>query len=511
MTRDRLWMALAFLVPALAATIAPMSTVDLAYNVRAGELMLGAGSILREDPFTFTAAGAPWLNQQWGVGVLFAAVHGTGGWGGLVVLRLLLVAASVGLLAVAARRWLGWRAATPLAFAGFLVAIASLGLRAQLLGIVLFAATLAILAWRDRRPTLSLAIPLLVLAWVNSHGSFFLGPAAVGVALADDLLARQPGTRRLAVVLAASLAVTFVTPFGPAVWAYSLGIATNPEITRLITEWQRTSPLTMTGALFYTSLAGALLVLLTARRQGGLPGWPTLAWLGGLAFLGAYAQRGVAWWAVGAPVALAPLLAAIWATTLATWARLGPEPAALLAEPAAPRAEPGAPPAAPAAPRLEQARYRRLNAGLVIALAAAVVALQPLWRGGDPMAGPPGLLSDAPAGLARALAGVADGSDRAVVPQPWASWFIWAAPGVPVLVDSRVEVVPVSAWADYLTIVEGGAAALATLDRLAASVVVVDSATQEKLGVTLRGIGSGWRLHHEDGDGALFVREPRAP
>jgi hypothetical protein len=397
----------------------------------------------------------------------------------------------VGLLAVAARRWLGWRAATLLALAGFVVAIGSLGLRAQLLGIALFAATLAILAWRDRRPGLSLAIPLLVVAWANLHGSFFLGPAAVGVALADDLLAGRPGKRLLAAVLVASLAATFVTPFGPAVWAYALGIATNPEITRLITEWQRTSPLTVTGALFYTSLAGALLVLLVAaRRQGGLPGWPTLAWLGGLAFLGAYAARGVAWWAFGAPVALAPLLAALGTTTRAAWERLG-------AEPAAPRAEPRA--------------LRLLNAALAVVLALAVIALQPLWRGGDSLTGPPGLLSHAPAGLARALAGVADGSDRAVVPQPWGSWFIWAAPGVPVMVDSRVEVVPASVWADYLTIVAGGQAALATLDRLAVSVVVVDSATQERLGVTLRGIRSGWRLHHEDDDGALFLREEREP
>ena len=69
MSRDRLWLALAILLPALAATIAPMSTVDLAYQVRAGELMLGSLAVLREDPFTFTAFGEPWLNQQWGAGL----------------------------------------------------------------------------------------------------------------------------------------------------------------------------------------------------------------------------------------------------------------------------------------------------------------------------------------------------------------------------------------------------------------------------------------------------------
>jgi hypothetical protein len=474
MTRDRLWLAIAILLPALAATIAPMSTVDLAYQVRAGELMLASLSVLRTDPFTFTAMGDPWLNQQWGAGVLFALVHGVGGWGGLAVLRVVLVAAAVGLVFVACRRWLPARPAALLALAGFVVGIAALALRAQLFGIVLFAAVLAILAWRDERPRLAWAIPLLVLAWANLHGSFFLGPVAVAVALAQDLVGRRPGVRRLAAVLGLSLVATAVTPFGTDVWGYAAGIATNPEITRLITEWQRTSPFTVTGALFYLSVAGAFAAVVLATRRYGAP-LPVLsiAWLAALALLGAYAERGVAWWAFGAPVALAPTVAVI----------VGPA--------AAPRADPRA--------------LRLLNAAVVAVLAVAVIALQPLFRSGDPLSSPDGLLREAPAGLARSLAEVAGPADRAVVPQPWASWFEWAAPGVPVMVDSRVEVVPASAWIDYTTIVGGGPRALATLRGVAASVVVVDAATQEALELALRTPGSGWRLEYEDADGLVFT------
>ena len=43
MTRDRLWTLLAVLLPVLGATIAPMSTVDLAYLVRVGDLMRASG------------------------------------------------------------------------------------------------------------------------------------------------------------------------------------------------------------------------------------------------------------------------------------------------------------------------------------------------------------------------------------------------------------------------------------------------------------------------------------
>ena len=476
MTRDRLWLALAILLPALAATIAPMSTVDLAYQVRAGELMLESRSVLQADPFTFTAFGQPWLNQQWGAGVVLALVHGLTGWAGLVVLRALVVAAAVGLVTVAASRWLAPRSAALVALAGFLVGIAALGLRAQLFGVVLFAAVLAILAWRERRPRLAWAIPLLVLAWANIHGSFFLGPAAVALALVEDVAARRPVLRGLLPVLGLSMLASCVTPFGPGVWGYALGIATNAEITRLITEWQRTSPLSVTGALFYASVVGAAAVLLALRRQGAPAPVLTLAWLSGLALLGAYAERGVAWWAFGAPVALAPVIASLQAPARA--------------------------------PRDEPRVLRWLNAAVVVVLGAAVVVAQPLWRGGDPLTGPPGLLRDAPAGLTRAVADLAGPAARVVVPQPWASWFEWAAPGIRVMVDSRVEVEPARAWADYATIAGGGPAALATLRGTGASVVVVDTLTQEALEIALRTHGSGWRLAYEDVDGAIFTATP---
>jgi hypothetical protein len=206
-----------------------------------------------------------------------------------------------------------------------------------------------------------------------------------------------------------------------------------------------------------------------------LPSWPTLAWLAGLALLGAYAERGVAWWAFGAPVALAPTVAAL-------------RPAA-------------------GASREEMRRLRFLNGVVVVMLALVVVALQPLWRAGDPLTGPDGLLRDAPGGLAGALSDLAGPSDRAVVPQPWASWFEWSSPGVLVMVDSRVEVVPSSAWADYVTIVGGGPPALEALERIGATVVVVDPALQSALNIALRTPNAGWRLAYEDADGLIFTQQ----
>ncbi len=123
MTRDRLWKLLAVLIPVLGATLAPMSTVDLAYQVRVGDLMRASGSILSTDPLTFTAAGQPWLNQQWGAGLLLSAGYSIGGWAGLALLRAILVGLAVGLVFWTARRRLTVRPAALLALGAFVVGI----------------------------------------------------------------------------------------------------------------------------------------------------------------------------------------------------------------------------------------------------------------------------------------------------------------------------------------------------------------------------------------------------
>ena len=474
MNRDRLWLSLAVLLPAFAATIAPLPTGDLAYQLRAGELMLASGAVLRTDPFTFTAFGDPWLNQQWGTGVAVALVHGPLGWGGLSLLRTLLITLVAGLILVGCHADLDRRRAAYLTLAGFLLGIGSLALRAQLFGIVCFAALVAILAVREQRPRAVWLLPLVVLAWANLHGSFFLAPLAIGLAALDDIVGRRPGRGRILVVLAASTVATCVTPFGPDVWGYAVGLSTNATIARLISEWQRTSPLSVLGVLYYGSVVAAAYVVLRARRDGRTIEPGRAIWLLALAALGAYAERGVVWWALGAPVALAPLVAAAFP--------LRDRPA-----------------------RVEPPALRRLNVAVAAGILFAVVVMQPLWRPADPLTGPQGTLRDAPGGLAQALAAEADSNDRVVVPQPWASWFEWSAPDRPVMVDSRIELFDEATWNGYLAIADGGPDALDTLDRIGATVVVVDPVTQSALNVVLRTLNAGWRLAYEDADGSLFV------
>src|SRR5664280_2997585 len=198
-----------------------MSTVDLAYQVRVGDLMRASGSILSTDALTFTAAGQPWLNQQWGAGLLLSVGHSIGGWAGLAVLRALLVGLAVGLVFWTVRRWLAVRPAALLALGAFLVGIGALALRAQLFGVVCYVLVVALLADRRARPRLAFVVPLVVLAWANLHGSFFLGVGAAALAFLADLRAPTPVMRRSLVLLVLTAVASVVTPFGPGSWSYA--------------------------------------------------------------------------------------------------------------------------------------------------------------------------------------------------------------------------------------------------------------------------------------------------
>ncbi|MGH2464992.1 MAG: hypothetical protein ACRDGI_05990, partial [Candidatus Limnocylindrales bacterium] len=469
LTFPQLWVALAILLPVLAALIATMSTVDLAYNIRAGELILDQGAVLRTDPFAFTTGGGAWLDQQWGAQVLLALGYRAGGWALLALVRAGLVALVMGLVFVACRRsGAGLRVAAWLAIASFVLASAAMGLRPQLFGMVLFAATIAILAGRSRldgrSSWLLWLIPVLVVPWASIHGSFFLAPAAVGIAWLEDLAARRPGARRLlAVAIAAGLAA-LLNPFGFGVWTYTIGLSTNPTIRRLITEWQPTSPLSVTGLLLYGSmLVFAILVVLRYRSdvgRGSLASLvrqvgPTLLWLAFLGVVAAAAQRGIAWWAIAAPVAVARLL--------------GPD---------------GAPRVVPAQAAARPERASILNGAIVAVLAVIGVVLLPFWRGSS-------LLADAPQGITAVIAGRVSATDRVWNAQAWGSWFELALPGVPIAVDSRIEVIPATAWDDHLALSAGAPDWQAILDRWKVTVVVASREEQAGL-IPLIQASSAW-------------------
>jgi hypothetical protein len=335
---------------------------------------------------------------------------------------------------------------------------------------VLLAVTMVLVATRRTHPRLMYLAPAVILVWANVHGSFFLGPVVLGLAWLEDVNERAPAAPRTLIVAVIAALATLVNPFGPAVWAYAVGLSTNPDVTARIVEWQPTTLRTIPGILFFAS---ALAVAVILARRGRPIGWPTLAWLGVFVLIGTYAIRGVAWWPLGAAVAVAGALGGTEAAD--------ERPLAVTA--------------------------RRINAGIVAALVAVAIVLLPTWRATDPVFGAPtGVLTDAPNGVTTALRATARPGDRLFNPQSWGSWFEYAIPDVPVTIDSRIELFPAETWDEYDAVASGRDGWQAILDRWQVRLVVVRAGDET---FAARLLAAGWHPTYAGNDASLYAASGR--
>jgi hypothetical protein len=458
------WGVVASLLPAAAALLTRMRAIDLAYHVRSGETMLATGDVLRTDPYTFIHGGAPWVNQQWGAQLVLGVGHRLASWAGVAVLYAL--ATGIGFAFVFAhcrRRGVTQRTAAVLTVVAFIVSTGPAP-RPQVLAVPLFTATGLLLARRDGWRW---AIPAMALVWANVHGSFVLAPVLVALAVTEDVLERRSPVRTVA-LLVATVAATFVTPFGPAVWSYALEIARDETIRHWVAEWRPPTLTSLIGAVFW--LSGALVVVVGFWRRRAVRAIDVVTLVVFFA-LAAPAVRGTLWWALVAP----PVVAGWFATDSHA--------------PGRPRWRPDAP---------------------SIVATACILALLPtafvLRTGEDPVTGAPRrLAADAPGVLVDAVRHAVPAGSRLFVYQPFASWFEYSLPTHPVMVDSRIELYPDRVWRDYGRAIASVDGWERILDRYGIAAVVLPPEA------TLRGPlerSEGWAEIVDGPAGSVFVREP---
>lgn len=525
-TLAQLWVFLAIALPALAALLVPMPAVDLAYQLRAGAGILDGLGIPTTDTWTFTVFGEPWLDQQWGAQALLAGVFRVTGWTGLALLRAVLVGLTFALVLRAVRS--SWsiasvraggsaiassaRTATLVVLLAFVVAAPALALRPQLFGIVLFVATMVILLERAEHPRRLWLIPVLAALWANLHGSFPLVIVLVGLAWLDEVaLLREPvaagqperplrtrllGSTGLAIIGAAATLATLVTPFGIEGWRYIENLARNPSITSQVTEWRPPSPLEPAGALFYLSVIIVFGIvafrLRMDRRRPPARFVAPIVTVVVFAVLAAFTGRGLAWWALAAPVAMVALQPGL---KLSDAAAVGlPRVRARTAREAS----------------ASETRASPLNAVLMVLLVFLGVVMLPALRDVGPAGVPNGTLSAAPQGIAAELReflekGVLKPGDRVWNPQRWGSWLEFAVPELRYAVDSRIELFSADLWVDVQTWANANGEWLSIPDKYGANVLLVEWGQTQLYDILVA--SPSWRLcGSAEGEGWIWGR-----
>jgi len=181
----------------------------------------------------------------------------------------------------------------------------------------------------------------------------------------------------------------------------------------------------------------------------------------------------VAWWPLGAAVAVAGVLASDPAASSAT------EPPA------------------------RRERRSPANVVLAVVIAGACLVLVPFWRPIDPGTGAPtGLVGDAPSGITAALQRLVRPGDHVLNPQPWGSWFEFAVPNAFYTLDSRIELFPAGVWDDYDKVWKGTDGWQDVVARWQVKVAVM---TKDDQDVAARLTAAGWRTAFTDADGSILT------
>jgi hypothetical protein len=232
---------------------------DTYWHIRAGEWMLNHHAILRSDPFSYTAAGAPWNAQEWLAEILMALAWRVGAWNGLHILFGLATGGACFIVAAELRRRLDATSALLSCVLGLTCLAGSLLARPHLLALPLLAAWSAgLIRARDQDRAPSFWLLPLMLFWANLHASFMFGlalAAALGVEAVVENPARRIETARDWALFVFAAAVTaLATPQGLNGLLFPLHLTAMHGIA-FIGEWQATRFETFTpfeGALLAT-------------------------------------------------------------------------------------------------------------------------------------------------------------------------------------------------------------------------------------------------------------------
>ena len=468
---------------------------DFWWHIRAGQRILESGQILRVDLFSFTRAGEPWAYQSWLMEAVLYVLFQAGGLPLVVLFHALVVTSAYALLLrlnrLAGGVDLRWAALSTLAAAA--VGVASWNVRPQTISFLLFAVTLYVLerceqnrfsgplvgtvkpeglsAFRSSR--LLWVLPPLFALWANAHGGFVFGLTLVG----SYVLARLVGWLRhgerlpqsLILVSGVSGAATLLSPLGLGMVEYVLGFLRHPVTQTFNMEFMPPSIRTLDGQLFFVFLA----ILITLLAQSGYR--PSrhesirLLLFGTMALM---ARRNIVWLGFAAT----PTLAA----SLRCWvARRGPA-------------------------RVETEERVGINWALAAVVALLALLSLPWFRPSLPLpAWRRSFVSpETPVG---AVAFVRD------LPQPgrvfhevgYGSYMIWAAPEVPVFIDTRVELYPPQQWEEYIALSQARYDWQGILDRYGVDTLVLDRANQAPL-VQAATEDSGWEACYEDERTVVF-------
>ena len=253
--------------------------VDTYFDLYAGRFVAQHG-VPQRNVVTVIAHGRPWVDQQWLGQLTYYRAWQVGGYAGVVMLSVALVAIGFAILGALMLR----RGVSPLAMCGWTLAALAVSYgyatpRTQSFGYLFLPVVLWLVLADDGRSwpraCTWLSIPLLVV-WANVHGSVLLGAGIVGLHAAPRAWGalRRRDQRGLALYLllgTCAVGSLICTPYGIGVVRYYGSLIGNPVLLRFGGEWAPTNPADAASWAFFAVVVATMVAMTRAWRRGVRP------------------------------------------------------------------------------------------------------------------------------------------------------------------------------------------------------------------------------------------------
>jgi hypothetical protein len=439
---DQVWMIAVLATFGIIVALMPLIPNDFWWHLKLGEIISQTHSVPGTNMFAWTLPpDHPFVYGAWLAEYLLYLIYQVGKIPLIIFARFVLVLLAFLLVGIEAkRRSKSWRIAGFVLMLACAMASNNLEVRPQIFSWVPFVLTYILLsAYVDKRirPGILLFCPLIMIFWVNVHGSFILGLILFGIYFTGEairLLLKSEGAlsfievRWLAIVGILQGVAVLVNPHFINIIHYVYNLMTDKSSQKLVMEWQPPAPNTYATIAFFASI----LILMAFLAYSHYRPTPTeiilifsflwLAWSG---------LRYVIWFGM---VSM-PIMARVIRELLKdkTW----------LAAP----------------------QKNVINLILVIILCIPLVAFQPWFITRLPL--PPGyfklVLRDNSVGPQLSVNTPVAAVDylkqhpggKLFNEMGYGSYLIWADPGQGVFLDPRVELYPYQQWLDYIKINNG--------------------------------------------------------
>ena len=253
---------------------------DLWWHLRNARNLLEYHSFSPIDTYSFTAAGSPWLSDQWLSELpFFLSFKAMGLQGILALCCAVLVLIYVGVYYRSCRAGADCKDAAIATVGAICLGGVSMAPRTLLFGWLCMVGLLLVLDRFQRTGKGLWLLPPLFALWINLHGSWVFGMVVLILTIASGLVEGEWGLvvaqrwtaaelKSLLLALTASLAALFINPFGYRLVFYPFDLLLRHKgVMQYLEEWQPADFSTWNGKLALMVIFALLGAALFSRRR----------------------------------------------------------------------------------------------------------------------------------------------------------------------------------------------------------------------------------------------------